>query len=373
MTNSVNFGKALRRDIAKAEKAKERAELAELKAAIRTAKAARKAAIVQARKACKQARANAKANAARLRAKAKAQKPAARTVCEIGKSKARDKGAIDRAVYELETVRKDRAVLKQIERGNRARTKERAKRSTSAERLAESDDEVRSNLPPELVPLFDRIRKGIKPGLRKSRTEAFLEYVEAHPEEVYEGIDAKTDAMIAEYEARMMRHANPGAEEGFDLFTLDKIFGDTNEAGKRVWSSSVTDYAKPTILRRLHYRGWITYEGDGHYFTMKLTQEGRSALEYNNHRVRNPASYKAMHWGQAGKGMREGLAPDPSKPCTALGELHSVVYITQKGKDRAPTEYEHTFSRPRPVLVFNEDGLLIVGGAYKVETRGIVK
>ncbi len=43
------------------------------------------------------------------------------------------------------------------------------------ERQAESDDEVRSNIPPELVALFERVKRGIKASPRMSRTEAFLQ------------------------------------------------------------------------------------------------------------------------------------------------------------------------------------------------------
>ena len=45
---------------------------------------------------------------------------------------------------------------------------------TRIERQAESDDEVRSNIPPELVALFERVKRGIKASPRMSRTESFL-------------------------------------------------------------------------------------------------------------------------------------------------------------------------------------------------------
>ncbi len=56
-------------------------------------------------------------------------------------------------------------------------------------RASESDDEVRQNIAPDLVPLFNRVRLGIKKCAGKSRTESFLEYVEEHPHEGAEAVD----------------------------------------------------------------------------------------------------------------------------------------------------------------------------------------
>jgi hypothetical protein len=64
----------------------------------------------------------------------------------------------------------------------------------------ESDADVRANLPAELVPLFNRVRAGIRGGPRTSRTEAFLKYVEEHPREAYADSDDATDALIADLE-----------------------------------------------------------------------------------------------------------------------------------------------------------------------------
>ena len=93
------------------------------------------------------------------------------------------------------------ADLRRIERANRQRRQE-APRVTRIERQAESDDEVRVNIPPDLVPLFERVKRSIKASPRMSRTEAFLKYAEEHPEEVLEVIEDKTEAMIRELEAQ---------------------------------------------------------------------------------------------------------------------------------------------------------------------------
>jgi len=61
---------------------------------------------------------------------------------------------------------------------------------------------VRSNLPADLIPLFEKVKRGIKPTPRMSRTESFLKYAEEHPDEVLGGIDDKTEALIREFESR---------------------------------------------------------------------------------------------------------------------------------------------------------------------------
>ena len=55
---------------------------------------------------------------------------------------------------------------------------------TKRERRSESDDEVLYNIPPELVPTWEHVKRGIRGNDRKSRTEAFLEWVELHPSEI---------------------------------------------------------------------------------------------------------------------------------------------------------------------------------------------
>jgi len=84
--------------------------------------------------------------------------------------------------------------------------------------------------------------------------------------------------------------------------------------------------------------------------------------------------YRVTHWGEAGpRAFRDLVCPDPgARPLVELGELVSVVYLTQKGGDNRPTEYEHAFNaRRRPVLAWHEGGLVICGGGYRVGVRGI--
>jgi len=84
--------------------------------------------------------------------------------------------------------------------------------------------------------------------------------------------------------------------------------------------------------------------------------------------------YRVTHWGKEGpRAFRDLSCADPSaRPLVELGELVSLVYLTEKGGEGGPAEYEHEFSRSRrPVLGFHEGGLVICGGGYRVGVRGI--
>lgn len=54
---------------------------------------------------------------------------------------------------------------------------------------SETNEEVRQNLAPDEIPIFNRVAASIKGGERVSRTEAFREYLEAHPGEAVEAVD----------------------------------------------------------------------------------------------------------------------------------------------------------------------------------------
>lgn len=109
-----------------------------------------------------------------------------------------------------ERVAQARGKLSAFREGERARVaaERRARggrvRRTAAEARAEDDDEVRRNLPPELVPVFDRVKRSIRGDKHRSRTEAFLEWAEANPDEVLgvqmESAEADVERWIAEYE-----------------------------------------------------------------------------------------------------------------------------------------------------------------------------
>lgn len=81
-----------------------------------------------------------------------------------------------------------------------------ASQRRAAERASESDDEVRGNIPPELVPLFERVRRSMRATPRMSRTEAFLHYAEEHPDEAYLAIDEQAAHELARLERAERQH-----------------------------------------------------------------------------------------------------------------------------------------------------------------------
>ena len=308
--------KLLQRDIDRSHKEKNRAKITKLDEQLEHARAAHQKALEGAAERCralrkavseknhaKRAQAFAELRA-ELRQEGDAERAEARTSCSIDKDEVeRTTGAaVQDAREELAEERSYQRGLEQIERGNRAR-KRGTKRASAAEKRSESDDEVRQNIPPELVPLFERIKRSIRGGPRESRTEAFLKYVEEHPQEYLDAIEDRTEAMIREMESQQRR-------------------------GRRRNPATATAAKK---------------------------------------------QYKRDHWGRVGdEKVRRLLAADPNVPSVELGELVAVVYRTRKGDDKVLTDYEHEFSTPRPRLAYNEGGLLICGGRYRVETRGIV-
>lgn len=192
-----------------------RAELVELRAAVRAARHARKGALREARAACRMGRKEARARArgrraelvAQLRALIKQEKADAATSCELGIARARE--LVDRharARAKLEAEKEFRREMRRIEAQNRSRRKELTPRRVRGELARESEDEVRASIPPELVPLWERVKESIRGSNYQSRTEAFLHYAEEHPDEVLEGIEDKTEALVRELEARERAH-----------------------------------------------------------------------------------------------------------------------------------------------------------------------
>lgn len=94
-----------------------------------------------------------------------------------------DLGAYTEARVELELERRRHAEALAVLRELQGQV--RKARSTRAERRSESDDAVRANLPPDLADVFEVVKGQIKERAGRSRTEAFLEWVEAHPDDVW--------------------------------------------------------------------------------------------------------------------------------------------------------------------------------------------
>lgn len=112
--------------------------------------------------------------------------------------------------------------MRRIERHARERHRELAVKRQRLERQQESDDAVRGNIPPELVSLFERVKRHIRGGAHMSRTEAFLHYAEEHPGEVLVALEDKTEAMIRDLERRE-RVADKAARKRVTRAELDAL------------------------------------------------------------------------------------------------------------------------------------------------------
>jgi hypothetical protein len=196
--------------IARDQRRQQREHLVDLRAQVRQARTDRKAALEQARARCRGERLAARQRVQELRERVirelreavAAERASARETCSARLGAARGiSDRIARVRAQLEAERSYQRDMRRIERANRQRTRA-AHRTTAAEHRSQSDDTVAGNIPPELVSLWERVKRSIRGSDRMSRTEAFLEYAESHPEEVLQALDDRTDALVRELEAR---------------------------------------------------------------------------------------------------------------------------------------------------------------------------
>lgn len=187
--------KQLQRELAEHLRDKDTAQLRLLRAQIGAARVERRSRLIRARVQCRVAREGLKerqaAERARLLIEHREQRSQGKTACEIGKEQAKREG--------LELERGAKRTLKE-ERIYQRRIREAGKpvkvRATARELGQEDDDRVRSNLPAELVPVFDSVRKKIKGSARRTRTEAFLEWAEENPEEILAVQEAQSEKYL---------------------------------------------------------------------------------------------------------------------------------------------------------------------------------
>jgi hypothetical protein len=189
-SRAVAFDKAqLFRDIAAEQRKKAKAKIARHKREILAARTSRKPRLTAAQAQCILDR-------ERARAMCKTRKATVRTSVRTDITTAREALARDK---------QDAREMRAADRFGRAFAGPKRRRSLSEER-SESDDAVRSNIDPDLIPFFNRVRGGIRGTPNMSRTEAFLQLVHESPGDVAATLaehgEDKSEAMIAEYERR---------------------------------------------------------------------------------------------------------------------------------------------------------------------------
>lgn len=161
----------------------------EIRAAIKEAKKNERLTLAKVREQCRRSRARVAERVAKLRDETR------RAVnAEADLLRASAKGACSSA--RARAKRQTRERLQQLERAEReAKTDilreknfsgyvKRAEKRRLPDRHVETDEEVADNLAAELRPVWHEMRQAFKPEPRRSRTEAFLEWAEANPDEV---------------------------------------------------------------------------------------------------------------------------------------------------------------------------------------------
>lgn len=184
MAHSTFDKSKVRRDIERARRKQLKERLVELAALIHNAREIRREAIKAVKLDCREKRIALRESCGRRAERAKAG----------GES---DVQRLKRQTRELRST--DRTI-RAVDSGGRI------KRSTAAERRQESDDEVASNLSAELVPVFYEVKKHIKGGPRRTRTESFLEWAEENPDAVLEAQQHSADKYLRELLAEERRH-----------------------------------------------------------------------------------------------------------------------------------------------------------------------
>jgi hypothetical protein len=201
-------GKALARERQQWVRERAQKELDRLRAAILKTRERRKRALLRARQTCALARERIRvdvkafrsAEFKRIAEEVRQMRNAARAQCQARKHRVKVAGAnaIERKRHERNAEARQQRHMESADR------RARRQRTTYLERRQEDDGAVRSNLPRELVGVFNRVARHIKGSRYRTRTEAFLEWAQEHPEDViaYQGDDTDREVarLIAERE-----------------------------------------------------------------------------------------------------------------------------------------------------------------------------
>jgi len=188
----------LLREIEHDRRAKVVQRLRELGALLKTARAERREAIQRIQSQCRTAREK------------------LRNACGARRERARQQGA-ERVAFRQREIQAERQLDRLQRTAGKRPSQKNSKpiggvRKAPRERTAESDDEVRRDIPPELVSVFNRVRRNIKGSDRRTRSEAFLEWAEENPGEVYamqeQDAAREIERLIKDYQLEEYRSAD---------------------------------------------------------------------------------------------------------------------------------------------------------------------
>jgi len=367
----------LLKEIKREHKRKDRARLEALRGKLRAARTERRRAIAAARAAC---RTRGRFPTIRqLAAELRKAKSDAKATCSADRQKARAlRDAEARARAEHRAVEHEQRTLRRIERANAAKVRAaRARPGLAKIARGESDDEVRGNIPPELVYLFERVKRSIKGSDRMSRTEAFLKYAEEHPDEELAALEDRTDAMIREHEARM---ANPkkkkkSKKKGAIVGAAHKLAEALKRARKRERElrAKLSKKKGPRPPGRWFDRCLASVSAQRHARDPAAVcnaawyrQPVKKRLAIVRKLERGSARDRRVAVGIAkAEQRRHDKARGAGKRKKNPGgrELYALAYVEQKPGDRKPHIYEHVFEGRRPRVVMRGGKLRLEGGS----------
>jgi hypothetical protein len=137
-------------------------------------------------------RAQKAATAARHEAR-QARKAAARDKCHLDRTAIQNESqaalAAKRAeAQEARRYRREIEAGERLIRGSKPKLTAGQKRARRGEKRGESDDLVRHNLPPELLPIWEEQKRYVKADRHRSRTEVFMDWVHDNPEAAQEAV-----------------------------------------------------------------------------------------------------------------------------------------------------------------------------------------
>ncbi len=123
----------------------------------------------------------------RINAEVREMRDKAKRACNARRARIRamvkDEAKRERQLHDAEARRARE--LAGVERKRVTMLRKAETRRKARERAQESDAAVLANIDPELAPLWHKVKRQIRGGPHRSRTEAFLEWVEENPDEVW--------------------------------------------------------------------------------------------------------------------------------------------------------------------------------------------
>lgn len=198
MAAESKWKRQLRKELERDFRDKQKKKLAKLREGVKQAKAAKRARMKAVTRGCAKARkataqyiaAERKRERERINAERDRLQAQDRAACEVrrGKVSKRAVGRVDKAEGELRAERgrqRTYSIYTKPAKLGRAPGGTRKPRKAS-ERARESDEQVARNLPPELLPVWQRVKRRIKATDKMTRTEAFMQWVHDHSAEVQE-------------------------------------------------------------------------------------------------------------------------------------------------------------------------------------------